>query len=125
MNQIFSRMTITRYMRILLLTQFKHDTSITSIGIVEKGQVEKELFVAWLSELLQKHGVDIFRTKGILNLKGEEKMFVFQGVHMLLDTYQGKSWTMPDTQRENRVCFIGRNLDKLNLEEGFQKCLLK
>ena len=41
-------------------------------------------------DLLRRRGTDIFRTKGVLNLAGNDKRFVFQGVHMLFDGQDGR-----------------------------------
>jgi G3E family GTPase len=39
-----------------------------------------------MTELLRTQGTDIFRMKGILNIEGEDTRFVFQGVHMILES---------------------------------------
>jgi G3E family GTPase len=43
--------------------EHKHDESVTSVGIKCTGAMHPETFKAWLSELLQEKGVDIFRSK--------------------------------------------------------------
>jgi G3E family GTPase len=43
--------------------EHKHDESVTSVGIKCTGAMHVETFKAWLSELLQEKGVDIFRSK--------------------------------------------------------------
>jgi len=75
-----------------------------------------------MSTLLREKGVDIFRMKGILNLKGIERRFIFQGVHMLFDGKQDRRWK-DDESRRSQLIFIGRNLDRDELEEGFRACL--
>ncbi len=99
-----------------------HDQSVTSVGIVENKPVEPRKLNAWLSDLLATKGVDIFRMKGILNIKGTENRFVFQGVHMLFDGKQDRPWK-PAEDRRSQMIFIGRNLDRNELEEGFRSCL--
>ena len=74
-----------------------------------------------MSELLQAKGPDIFRMKGVLSIKSEPNRFVFQGVHMLFDGKVDKPWGK--TPRSNKLIFIGRNLDREALTEGFKKCL--
>ena len=75
----------------------------------------------WLGELLQTQGQDIFRMKGVLAIKGDENRFVFQGVHMLFDGRPDRPWGQD--QRHNQLIFIGRNLDRAALNEGFRQCL--
>jgi len=47
-----------------------------------------------------------------------------QGVH---DIFQGSPERMwePNEPRINKIVFIGRNLNKEELEKGFKDCLLK
>jgi G3E family GTPase len=85
------------------------------------GSVDRNKFNAWLSKLLREQGVDIFRSKGILNIKGDDKRFVFQGVHMLLDGDSDRPWGKG--RRVNQLCFIGRKLDREALVSGFRACL--
>jgi len=59
--------------------------------------------------------------KGVLSIKGEPRRFVFQGVHMLFDGKADRDWGLE--QRHNSLIFIGRNLDRAALNEGFRKCL--
>jgi hypothetical protein len=42
--------------------------------------------------------------------------FVFQGVHMLFDGRPDRPWK--DAERHNQLIFIGRNLDRNQLNEG-------
>ncbi|MBJ7901145.1 MAG: GTP-binding protein [Cyanobacteria bacterium RI_101] len=103
-------------------TAHEHDESVRSIALVAAGAVDGERLGQWLGELLRERGADIFRLKGILNLAGEDRRVVFQGVHMLLDGRPERPWR-PDETRKNELVFIGRNLDQMRLEESFQACL--
>ncbi|WP_119067483.1 CobW family GTP-binding protein [Rubrobacter indicoceani] len=99
----------------------EHDESITSVGITTSGDLDPTLFNAWLGKLLQEKGQDIFRMKGVLSIAGEDDRFVFQGVHMLFDGKPEKPWD--DAPRGNSLIFIGRNLDREELNSGFRACL--
>lgn len=72
---------------------------------------------------MRTKGVDIFRMKGILNVDGEERRFVFQGVHMLFDGKPDRPWKPTET-RKNELVFIGRNLDAAELKGRFRACLV-
>lgn len=50
----------------------KHDTSVTSVGIVADGSVDMRKLNQWLSTLLQERGTDLFRSKGILAIHGSD-----------------------------------------------------
>jgi len=62
-----------------------HDQTIVSVGITEGGDLEMDKMNGWLGTLLREKGVDIYRMKGVLAIKGQEQRFVFQGIHMLFD----------------------------------------
>ena len=101
----------------------EHDETVGSIALVESGKIDGEKLNGWMSTLLQEHGPDIFRMKGILNIAGENNRFVFQGVHMIFDGRPDRPWKA-DEARQNELVFIGRDLEKLNLAESFRECLV-
>jgi G3E family GTPase len=103
-------------------TEHQHDLTVTSVGIDAGGEANGKKFDAWLGGLLRTKGVDIFRSKGILAVAGAERQYVFQGVHMLIDGENGRPWADGEARR-NRLVFIGRNLDRTELESGFAACL--
>jgi G3E family GTPase len=100
----------------------EHDPSVTSVGITIPGDLDAKRVNRWLGELLQTRGPDIFRMKGVLSVAGEDQRFVFQGVHMLFDGRPDRPWG--EEPRQNSLMFIGRDLDRRELCEGFTKCLV-
>lgn len=100
----------------------EHDETVTSVGIEERRELDPKKLNAWLSELLQTKGQDIFRMKGILRLKGASTRFVFQGVHMLFEGKPDRPWN-PGEEPRSQIVFIGRNLDRDALNAGFRRCL--
>jgi G3E family GTPase len=99
----------------------EHDEDVTSVGISTPGELDGKKLQKWIGNLLQTKGTDIFRMKGVLSIEGEPDRFVFQGVHMLFDGRSDRPWgEMP---RHNSLIFIGRNLDREELNEGFRQCL--
>lgn len=98
-----------------------HDESITSVGIEVEGELMATKVNEWFAELMATRGPDLYRFKGVLSLKGDPNRFVFQGVHMTLDGTPGTPWG--DATRVNKLIFIGKDLDRAALEEGFKKCL--
>ena len=99
-----------------------HDDEVSSVGIEFKSPLNLEKFQTWMSELLQVHGPDIFRCKGILNFFGTENRIVFQGVHMLFDAQPDRPWKSNEEKR-NQLIFIGKNLDRKMLNNGIKSCL--
>jgi G3E family GTPase len=97
-----------------------HDDQITSVGLHLEGEIDGDKLNAWISTLLREKGTDIFRMKGILNLKGASQRYVFQGVHMLFDGREDRAWGA--SLRANDLVFIGKNLDRAALTQGLEQC---
>lgn len=100
----------------------EHDESVYSFAIVEEQPLDGDKLSAWVNDLLQTKGPDLFRMKGILNLAGEANRYVFQGVHMIFDGRSDRPWK-PDELRRSELVFIGRNLDEAALRKEFRACL--
>ncbi len=98
-----------------------HAEDVTSVGIRAPGDLDEKKLSDWLGTLLRTKGQDIFRMKGVLAVKGHAMRFVFQGVHMLMDGRPDREWG--NEPRVNTLIFIGRNLDRAALNEGFKSCL--
>lgn len=99
-----------------------HDEEISSVGITLEGALSEAKVNQWLGSLLARKGQDILRTKGILNIAQENRRFVFQAVHMLLDGGPDRLW-QPNEKRQSEIVFIGRNLDREELIAGLKGCL--
>ena len=98
-----------------------HDEQMQSLSLTIPGDVDPGKFMPWINDLVQKDGPDILRSKGILSFKGEDRRFVFQGVHMILDGDLQREWKK-DEKRVSRIVFIGRNLKEQEIRDGFMKC---
>jgi G3E family GTPase len=106
-----------------------HDDSVTSVGIEFDGALDLALLNAWLVKMLRENGVDLFRSKGVLNVAGSDARYIFQGVHMLMgisssDDGVGRGWKEGE-KRTNRLIFIGRNLNREEIISKFQACVAK
>ncbi|GIL71418.1 hypothetical protein Vretimale_2715 [Volvox reticuliferus] len=105
----------------------KHDDNVTSVGFELEGELDMQKLNMWLSKLLQERGADLYRSKGILSIKGSDDKHVFQGVHMLLQFSSsaegvGRPWKEGE-KRISRIVFIGKNLNREELLERLQSCL--
>ncbi len=101
--------------------EHEHDEEVSSIGITIPGDLDPKKLNDWLRQLLMTQGPDIYRMKGVLSIKGDNRRFIFQGVHMLFDGRPDRPWG--DEPRTNKLIFIGRYLDRAKLTEGFRSCL--
>lgn len=100
-----------------------HDEEMQSLALRADRPVDAEKFLAWLQALVARDGQKILRSKGILSFKGDERRYVFQGVHMMLDGDHQRPWKEGEA-RESRVVFIGRDLPEDAIRWGFESCLV-
>lgn len=99
-----------------------HDEEMQSISLKTDKPLDADKFFPWVEDLVQKEGPNILRSKGILSFKDEDRRFVFQGVHMILDGDHQRPWK-EDERRQSRIVFIGRNLPEKAITEGFESCI--
>lgn len=99
----------------------EHDDHITSFSLVEREPMDPEKFINWMQSTVQEFGVDMLRMKGIISFVGDNDRFVVQAVHMLLEGDSQRPWKDGE-ERVTRLVFIGRNLPKDFISEGFLKC---
>ena len=99
----------------------EHESDITSASIACSGTIDPDKFNNWLRMLLIMEGMDVFRAKGILNAKNSDKRYIFQSVYMLFEGRFEDAWD--NRPKENKMVFIGRNLNKKRLEKGIQSCI--
>ena len=95
-----------------------HDESVRSFAFTAERPLELKKAEAWLSELLGKQGENIYRSKGILYIKGEPKRVVFQGVQMMFEALPDRLWNIGEP-RLNQLVFIGKYLDEASIRQGF------
>ncbi|WP_428568560.1 MAG: CobW family GTP-binding protein [Solidesulfovibrio sp. DCME] len=99
----------------------EHDHGIQSLSLSLATPLDPEKLGAFLSTLLREKGQDIYRCKGIMDVAGARQRFIFQGVHMYLETAWGLPWAEGEA-RESLVVFIGRGLDRETLARGLAGC---
>jgi G3E family GTPase len=99
-----------------------HHSDISSLSFRQPGALDGKKFNAWLGKLLMTRGTDIFRMKGIVEVQGEARRVVFQGVHMMFDGRPDRPW-QDGEDRSAIMVFIGRNLPEAELRDGLRSCL--
>jgi len=101
-----------------------HDETVTSVACKVKGDpVNVNLMQRWIQRLVTEDGANLYRYKGVLAVKGMDQKFVFQGVGMIFSGgFDERKWTEPESERESRFVFIGKNLNHEFLRDGFMAC---
>ena len=99
----------------------EHDDAVTSVSLSADGEVDLDKVNDWLGVLLNDRWQDLFRMKGVLAIEGCDDRYVFQGVHALFEGMPDRPWEDGET-RTSRLVFIGKQLNRTELEAGFQAC---
>ncbi len=99
-----------------------HEEDIGSVSLHLQDALDPLRFQLWFGALLRDYGTDILRSKGILNFAGEQRRYVIQGVHMLMDGGFLDAWAAGQP-RQSKLVFIGRQLERMRLREGFDACV--
>ncbi|WP_213765378.1 GTP-binding protein [Caballeronia sp. dw_19] len=99
----------------------RHSHGIDCVSLRVEKPLERSRFLSWLQQLVVEQGQDLLRAKGIVDLAGSDRRFVFQGVHMTMNTDFDRPWRL-DEVRDSRLVFIGRNLDRRGLRESIGHC---
>lgn len=123
---------LSQWTQAVFAAAHEHDAEVSSVSCRIDGNMDPQKLNRWMGALLQEQGTDIFRMKGILSIQGSDDKWVFQAVHMLLQSRAGTAWesdrspekTEEEIQksRYSEVVFIGRNLDASALRTGLEAC---
>ena len=100
----------------------EHNDEVASFVWKDARPLHMEKIETFLSLMVQNYGEDLLRYKGVLNVQGEPRRMIFQGVHMLMGGTPGKPWASGEP-RESVMVFIGRKLPRRLFEEGLAYCI--
>ena len=100
----------------------EHHDEVESFVFKSDKPFDGQKLESFLSGIIQIHGPDLLRYKGILWMKGKSQRVVFQGVHMMMGGDMGKPWAKGES-KESIMVFIGKNLPKDLFLAGMEQCL--
>lgn len=98
-----------------------HDPSVDSVSLVFDAPFDKRPLDDWLRQLVAANGDDIFRLKGIVAIGDDDRKYVLQGVHRVIELRSAEAWGL--TTPSSKFVFIGRNLERKKLQAGLFACL--
>ncbi|WP_244647944.1 MULTISPECIES: GTPase [unclassified Pseudomonas] len=73
----------------------------------------------FMNELLEEHGKQLLRYKGVLNIAGDDRRLVFQGVLKLYGFDWDTEWAEGEV-RESVMVFIADDLPEAKIRAGFE-----
>ncbi|BFG16797.1 hypothetical protein CerSpe_030710 [Prunus speciosa] len=108
-----------------LSTRDLHDSGVRTLCICEPRQVDLEKVRLWLEEILweKKHGMDVYRCKGVLSVHNSNQLHTLQAVKEIYEIVPTRDWKKQENQM-NKIVFIGHNLNENVLTESFQACVM-
>lgn len=102
-------------------TPHEHDDDVGSFVFTSDRPFQPERIMRFFQELIEQHGTDLMRYKGVLSFAGFQNRIILQGVHMLMTSDVGSPWT--GDRRVSNLVFIGRSLPQDRLTQRLEGCL--
>ena len=97
----------------------RHDDDIRAVALRWDQPVDWAMFGIWLTMLLHRHGNEVLRVKGILNVAGTETPVAVHGVqHLVHPPTHMNAW--PDVDRRSRLVLIVKGLAPAAIERSLR-----
>jgi G3E family GTPase len=93
---------------------------ISSLVLRTEKPLDIDRLSEFMNELLEEHGKQLLRYKGVLNILGEPRRMVFQGVLKLYGFDWDTEWAADET-RESVIVFIADDLPQDKIRQGFAR----
>ena len=93
---------------------------ISSMVLRTEKPLDIDSLSTFMNELLEEHGKQLLRYKGVLNIAGEDRRLVFQGVLKLYGFDWDTEWAEGEL-RESVMVFIADELPEATIREGFAR----
>ncbi|CAG8868112.1 P-loop guanosine triphosphatase YjiA [Pseudomonas fluorescens] len=92
---------------------------ISSLVLRTHAPLDIDRLSDFMNELLEAHGKQLLRYKGVLNITGEDRRLVFQGVLKLYGFDWDSEWAEGEV-RESVMVFIADELPEEKIRAGFE-----
>jgi G3E family GTPase len=97
----------------------RHDDDIRAVALSFDEPIDWTMFGIWLTMLLHRHGNEVLRVKGILNIAEVEAPVAVHGVqHLVHPPRHMTAW--PDANRRSRLVFIVKGLVPAAIERSLR-----
>jgi G3E family GTPase len=98
--------------------------AVHGFALAFEGALDWTMFGIWLTMLLNRHGGEVLRVKGILNIEGSDTPVAVHGVqHLVHPPVHMAAW--PDGDRRSQLVFIVDGLERAVIERSlktFMRC---
>ncbi|MDE3010535.1 MAG: GTP-binding protein [Pseudomonadota bacterium] len=99
-----------------------HDVDVNSLSFRSERPLNPRRFAQFLNAVVASHGTRLLRYKGVLNLLGQERKVILQGVHELMSYDDGVAWA-PQEARLSKLVFIGLGLPREQFLAALAGCV--
>ncbi len=99
----------------------QHDPGVAAVCVDVRAEFDTAALLGWIGALLERDGEQLFRIKGIVAVRGDDRRHVLQCVHRLVDWKASRAWQAEP--RRSKIVFIGRGLDAVALRTGLLGCV--
>ena len=97
-----------------------HDAAVAAMTLTASVLLRIDRVAAWIERLLTRHGGELLRLKGVLDLAGSDVPVAVHGVqHVFHPLQRLAAW--PEGARRSRLVLIGRGLPQEAIQESFRK----
>ncbi|MDD1014470.1 GTPase [Pseudomonas rubra] len=93
---------------------------ISSLVLRSETPLDIDRLSDFMNQLLEDHGKQLLRYKGVLSIAGEDRRLVFQGVLMLYGFDWDTEWAKGEA-RESVMVFIADDLPEAKIRAGFAR----
>jgi G3E family GTPase len=100
-----------------------HDDDVKSFVYRAERAFDPARLEKFLGEMVDVHGPNMLRYKGVLHMHGTNRKVIFQGVHQVMGSDLGPAWK-PGEVRQSKMVFIGIDLPQDMLVQGLEQSLV-
>ncbi|XP_073314434.1 uncharacterized protein [Primulina huaijiensis] len=102
-----------------------HDSGVRTLCICEPKKLDLEKVRMWIEEILwdKKYGMDVYRCKGILNVRNSNQLHTLQAVREIYEIVPSRQWRDGEN-KTTKIVFIGRSLNEEILVNTMGTCTL-
>lgn len=100
-----------------------HYDGVETLSLSTEHQLDAQRFTNYLSMIIDAYGENLLRFKGVVSLHDDERPYIVNGVHMMVDADYFGTWKAGE-QKLSRLVFIGKNLPKADLEKNWETCFV-
>lgn len=98
------------------------DDEISAMHLHHEGPLDLARISDFMRELVECHGDELLRYKGVLAINTEARRLVFQGVHRINGFDYGREWGQGEAPESN-IVLIGHKLPQEQIRASFAACV--